>query len=365
MPLSQMLGRLGRDGDSMVAHITPQEAEMLRRRGGRGTVNPNTGLREFAKVSREGGGHSAGASVGRGGVAGSGGGSIGKSDGPQKSSGIGARSGSISGSSQKSSSLGGIKEASRFADPKMSIAGTPAAGPAESSFGFDDAMAIGSTLMGIATVNPVEVIGGLASLIGGGMFDDTSGNVEGTGYGSIAKDPDAAMKARFAGSDFGPTGGRGGDRVATGEYMSDFSSALPSITGGGGGGDGEGEGGMPPMPATIPDELAAFLEPGMTDEQIRALIATYGTQSANSYFQSPDVLDYFSSLLRPALGSGGYGAAKPIEHQYLNQTFGLSYAPTVDALLSALGGTGGSEGTESNDGSGGSVKLRRRGPIRR
>lgn len=37
----------GRDGDTMLAHINPFEAEMLRRMGGQGTTNPDTGLPEF------------------------------------------------------------------------------------------------------------------------------------------------------------------------------------------------------------------------------------------------------------------------------------------------------------------------------
>ena len=37
----------GRGGDSMLAHINPREAEMLRRMGGSGTINPNTGLHEY------------------------------------------------------------------------------------------------------------------------------------------------------------------------------------------------------------------------------------------------------------------------------------------------------------------------------
>lgn len=37
----------GRGGDTMLAHINPKEAEVLRRMGGSGLVNPNTGLREF------------------------------------------------------------------------------------------------------------------------------------------------------------------------------------------------------------------------------------------------------------------------------------------------------------------------------
>jgi hypothetical protein len=41
------LANQGRGGDTMLAHVNPMEAEMLRRMGGSGTVNPNTGLREF------------------------------------------------------------------------------------------------------------------------------------------------------------------------------------------------------------------------------------------------------------------------------------------------------------------------------
>ena len=37
----------GRNGDTMLAHITPGEAQMLRARGGAGTINPVTGLPEF------------------------------------------------------------------------------------------------------------------------------------------------------------------------------------------------------------------------------------------------------------------------------------------------------------------------------
>lgn len=44
---ARQLQAAGRGGDSMLAHINPREAEMLRRMGGAGTVNPNTGLREY------------------------------------------------------------------------------------------------------------------------------------------------------------------------------------------------------------------------------------------------------------------------------------------------------------------------------
>lgn len=41
------LAKMGRGGDTMLAHINSREAEVLRRMGGAGTVNPNTGIREF------------------------------------------------------------------------------------------------------------------------------------------------------------------------------------------------------------------------------------------------------------------------------------------------------------------------------
>ncbi len=37
----------GQGGDTMLAHINPREAEVLRRMGGQGSVNPNTGLKEY------------------------------------------------------------------------------------------------------------------------------------------------------------------------------------------------------------------------------------------------------------------------------------------------------------------------------
>lgn len=42
----QLAGR-GRGGDSMLVHITPREAAMLKEAGGAGTTNPDTGLLEF------------------------------------------------------------------------------------------------------------------------------------------------------------------------------------------------------------------------------------------------------------------------------------------------------------------------------
>lgn len=49
---ARRLEKAGRGGDSMLAHINPREAEMLKRMGGAGTVNPNTGLREYKSLKK-------------------------------------------------------------------------------------------------------------------------------------------------------------------------------------------------------------------------------------------------------------------------------------------------------------------------
>lgn len=44
---ARMVANRGRNGDTVLAHITPEEARLLRSRGGAGTINPETGLPEF------------------------------------------------------------------------------------------------------------------------------------------------------------------------------------------------------------------------------------------------------------------------------------------------------------------------------
>ena len=45
--LGQKMAAYGRYGDTMLAHISPEEAQMLKAMGGSGTINPVTGLPEF------------------------------------------------------------------------------------------------------------------------------------------------------------------------------------------------------------------------------------------------------------------------------------------------------------------------------
>lgn len=45
--LAELLRSKGRGKDTVLAHITPKEAALLKKRGGRGSTNPDTGLLEF------------------------------------------------------------------------------------------------------------------------------------------------------------------------------------------------------------------------------------------------------------------------------------------------------------------------------
>lgn len=49
---ARKLADMGRNGDTELAHVTRGEAAMLRRAGGSGTINPNTGLREYFKLKK-------------------------------------------------------------------------------------------------------------------------------------------------------------------------------------------------------------------------------------------------------------------------------------------------------------------------
>lgn len=50
---AQNLQSMGRNGDTLLAHINPREARLLKRHGGSGTVNPVTGLLEFSKTGKK------------------------------------------------------------------------------------------------------------------------------------------------------------------------------------------------------------------------------------------------------------------------------------------------------------------------
>ena len=48
VPGAQQLAQMGRRGDTELAHVNPAEKQVLKRMGGSGAINPQTGLREYA-----------------------------------------------------------------------------------------------------------------------------------------------------------------------------------------------------------------------------------------------------------------------------------------------------------------------------
>lgn len=68
--MAQTLGAMGRGNDSLVAHITPEEAMLLKQRGGAGTINPRTGLLEFYDADGSGNASDSSNPTGGDGVAG-------------------------------------------------------------------------------------------------------------------------------------------------------------------------------------------------------------------------------------------------------------------------------------------------------
>ena len=53
-PILEQTRRKGRNGDTILAHINPLEAMMLKKAGGSGTINPKTGLPEFGLFNKPG-----------------------------------------------------------------------------------------------------------------------------------------------------------------------------------------------------------------------------------------------------------------------------------------------------------------------
>ena len=98
---ADILEQYGRNGDTMLAHITPGEAAHLKQRGGSGTRNPDTGLLEFWGGDSPGTAGGGGGEGGDNGVGGPGNGSSGDSV-----SGFGDH-GSLGGGNYSESSIGG------------------------------------------------------------------------------------------------------------------------------------------------------------------------------------------------------------------------------------------------------------------
>lgn len=173
-----LVKKSGRSGDTQLVHVTAREIAALKKMGGRGTVNPKTGLLEFAMdsasskgVSR--GGNGAVGSDGKGDV-GEGGGKGGGGGGSSKSTGAtagGVLSGAAKGAMTGASIGGNLGPAGAAVGAAVGgvIGGVRAAGLG--SFGGFGGKAAAAGAMGPRGDTPND-----QDLMGGGKKTNTSGS---------------------------------------------------------------------------------------------------------------------------------------------------------------------------------------------
>ena len=255
----------GRYGDTELAHVTPREAAMLRAMGGSGTINPKTGLREYAFDPGTGLGTDPG--------------------GPEGAIGAG----------MDTSGMGGGGGEGPVQGPTFS--GEPLA---QTGFGravqsLNDYMQNPANFQGGPSIlSPSSFAAyGLAQALGSGL----------RGMGIVGSAPEVAF-------DY-PTGPEGRSESAM-QAMAG-GPAAPSYMRGG--------------TMTPPSEISSFIGPGMSDLQQRALIGTYGTQGLNPAFRTDPVRRYYANILSRELVQPGGQLAQtpyilPIEQQYLSGVVG-------------------------------------------
>lgn len=257
----------GRYGDTELAHVNPREAAMLRAMGGSGTINPKTGLREYAFDPGTGLGTDPG---GPEGAVGAGMDTSGMGGGPSEGPVQGP---TFTGEPLAQSGFGrAVQSFNDYMQNPANFQGGPSILSPSAYAAYNLAETLGSGLRGMGVVGSAPEVG----------FDYSSGP-EGRN--------DALLQAMAATP--GPAG--------------------PSYTRGG--------------TTTPPPEIASFIGPGMSELQQRALIGTYGTQGMSPAFRTDPVRRYYANVLSRELVQPGGQLAQtpyilPIEQQYLSGVLG-------------------------------------------
>ena len=336
----RLLGHVsGRGRDTVLAHVTPEEAE------GRPT-NPLTGLPEF----REGGGQGGPGQGGpdRGGPGGSAPGGPGGTGGRGDGRGSGARGGSV-GSSRGGFGRGG-SEAATGGGPSR-----PGAGVAETGLGgiapSEQAAAAVSDPVGVGLADPsantAQVLSTVFSLgfplalldfpdeeTGLVGIPDTMHDIA-QGFGELAE----VMGTPSAGT------------------VGSADPQAPGVTGvAGPSGVPAGGGGLPPgppdfsslflqRPDAIPIPAYLGLSDAMTPIQQRSRIATFGLSGDDARFRTQEAQDLFRNIfLRSILDSESQiipsAGVLPVETQYARNVLGLDVGPdlSVENYARALAG---------------------------
>lgn len=248
------LMRSGRNGDTLIAHISPKEAAVLKSMGGSGSRNPKTGLLEFWSDSGDGGfggsesgmgtGDDGGYGGGFGGDDGGWGGGWGGDEGGMSVGGFdGGDFGGPSGPSDGAADNGTLSDLSDYAD--MDLGATqPGYNDYGNFTGIMDDVTFTDVLNGVADVGKsalAGVAGGKAgSMALGGLFGSVNpalgiigallGGTLGSQFGkSIAN---ADLGPTDPGFSFNDTTGTGGEGISPGGGNSGgiASSTMASIS---------------------------------------------------------------------------------------------------------------------------------------
>jgi hypothetical protein len=316
----QMTAAKGREGDTELVHVNEEEKAALKGMGGRGSINPETGLREYppAGADIEGSGRGRDATGGGGG----------RDDAMARSAASRtAETRSISG---RESQQGGVSSSPTSAGaPPGPVSDAPAPSDDRSlgerlAAGLEAAFS-GSSL-GAPTRSDPGFLGAAASLapgIGWGMA--ATRGLQAMGVPNREKEED-----EIGMSGYGPLGGQRDDRP-----LSPGAQKKPQAT------PQTAPWTRPGSAPTAPGGLG--FDGGMTSLQQRSAIATGGTNADAGIYRDPAVVDYYRNLaLFDLLGANNQPAqgaqVLPVEQQYLSQVTGAQPGSSLEDFLRALSG---------------------------
>ena len=375
--LHRALRRLGRRGDTELAHVTKGEMALLEALGGSGTRNPKSGLREF--FEDDGGGGGPGPSDSGSGQDGGSGQDSGMGMDSTQSSDPGLDSGDYTSDDDPSNFEGGtggllggegqdlgvggpgtpVYDSGLQGPGSVPSPGTPdrALGglPGGTERGFFDSLfsmdkvrenldprtqrglfnamtALAPSQFSLGARGMYELAQALGTNIGRPVNEMFGGSAlaQDFSFGNGNRFGDSGFGDAFSGIDMGPS-----------EASRDFAGALIGAT--------------PvsnPVPQSIygkmssdevPGELLGLFGPGMDDLQKRAMISTYGTQGSNSLFRADPVKRYYARLLNNAIVDQGGNPVQdpytlPIEHLYWQGILGRPVADPAQSrqILDAI-----------------------------
>jgi hypothetical protein len=304
--MAKVLASKGRRGDTELAHVNPEEAALLKARGGSGTRNPKTGLREYwdgpgGDSDPAGLGGDAG-SAGLGSDAGSGGLGSGSDSDPSGLGGGGGSPGLGSGPVGGGVAPGDSDPANLGGSPTSPGLGSSPVGTGGGVQGFMDRAK--QTLQSPqAREQAVHGFMGLAAP-GFGLGKAMRGAAE-----SLGLDIDPSMDPLG-----NSTGSSGFDmRDVSGGAVVAPQSAVAELF---------------QRPGELPEPTSLSLGmPGLTDLQKRAMLATYGTQGVESRYRDEAAKKYYANLLARSMINEqnqpiDNAQVLPIERQFISSAYG-------------------------------------------